>query len=69
MIATAIDHGRLADLWGELTITARHAAGMFDTIIGRHPALGLVVLVLDGAVSVVDVLSELPLLGHEPAEA
>lgn len=65
MHAHTIDHGHLADLWEELTVTARHAAGMLDTILGRHPALGLVVLVLDGAVSVVDVLSELPL---EPAQ-
>lgn len=69
MNTSTIDHGRLADLWEELTVIARHATGIFDTIIGRHPALGFVVLVLDGTVSVVNVLSELPLVEHEPAEA
>jgi hypothetical protein len=59
----SVDHGVVADVLEHLTITARQIAGASDTILGRHPVLGAVVLVLDAFVSVATLLSEIPLVG------
>lgn len=67
MIDQSLTEQAVANLLEHVAITGRQSTDAADVIVGRHPTLGAVVLVLDGFTGGGTLLSEVPL--QEPEDA